>query len=96
MIKADLKWVFEKHSGSGVYNTYNFLPKQRKLVCNSIAKLSTITVYIFLDSRYSRIPSEVLFLVLLLVLRGLKAPSVYHLALPLWAMLMHWEECSAG
>ena len=32
VIKADLKWVFAKYSGSGVYTAYNFLPRKRELV----------------------------------------------------------------
>ena len=37
VIKADLKWVFEKTSGGGVYNSYQHLPKKRDLVIAPIA-----------------------------------------------------------
>lgn len=32
LIKADLKWVFEKSRGGGVYNSYQHLPRKRDLV----------------------------------------------------------------
>ena len=96
VIKGDLKWIFEKRSGSGVYNAYKFLPRRKEMVVfnNSTVRYTAKSSFL-LESRSSQIPFEAQFLDLLLVLKKIKVPCAYHLVLHLWASLMHWGECSA-
>ena len=67
-IKADLKWVFEKSSGGGVYNSYQHLSRKRDLVLIMINQQMHNTDVSQIRRSYQT-PFEVQFLDLLLVLR---------------------------
>lgn len=99
---ADLKWIFEKRGGRGVYNDYQSVSMDTELVIlpetmNCIIMYLTGKVFSFiyhvifhdLIIRCYRTPSEVLCLVLLHGHQGTKELYVCHLVHHPWGSLMH-------